>query len=148
MTDTESFTRNYDRYRQVAAEANRRNKTAVFDALAEAGITAVQVDFDGEGDSGQIESVTGYTGDEMASLPLTGVPIQQARWGTTEVETTALPLSEAVEALCYAFLAEDHDGWENNDGAYGEFHLDVAKRIIELEFNGRFTDTFTETHSY
>ncbi len=39
------------------AELRPVNKTAVFDALAAAGITIVVVAFDGYGDSGQIENV-------------------------------------------------------------------------------------------
>jgi hypothetical protein len=35
-----------------------------------------------------------------------------------------------------------------NDGAYGEFTLDVSEKCIELEFNARFTDTFSTNHTF
>ena len=57
-------------------------------------------------------------------------------------------LEEAIENLCYDYLEETHGGWENNDGGFGEFRIDVAKRTVELEFNGRFTDTCTSNHTF
>lgn len=42
---------------RLAEEAMPANKTALFDALATAGITRVVIVFDGAGDSGQIEDV-------------------------------------------------------------------------------------------
>ena len=42
------------------------NKTALFDALAAAGITSVLVHFDGSGDSGQIEDIDATAGEQSA----------------------------------------------------------------------------------
>jgi hypothetical protein len=43
--------------RELHGKLLPQNKTALFDALAAAGITHVAVNFDGYGDSGQIEHV-------------------------------------------------------------------------------------------
>ncbi len=51
------------------AELRPVNKTAVFDALAAAGITIVIVAFDGYGDSGQIENIEAKAGDDLVALP-------------------------------------------------------------------------------
>ena len=51
------------------AELRAVNKTAVFDALAAAGITIVVVAFDGYGDSGQIENVEAKAGEDLVALP-------------------------------------------------------------------------------
>jgi hypothetical protein len=56
--------------RQHAAiiEASRPgNKAALFDALASAGITTVVVQFDGCGDSGQVESIEARTSAPRSS---------------------------------------------------------------------------------
>ena len=45
-----------------------------------------------------------------------------------------------LEDLCYELLACAHSGWENNDGAFGVFVFDIAKRSIELEFSARYRD--------
>jgi hypothetical protein len=45
-------------------------------------------------------------------------------------------------------MEQEHGGWENNDGAYGEFQINVADRTIELEFYSRYTDTQKYSHSF
>ena len=56
--------------------------------------------------------------------------------------------SDVVEQLAYDFLSDTHGGWENNDGAYGEFCFDAAARCIHLEFNERFTSSELYTHDF
>ena len=135
-------------HKELRANVNELNKTVLFDALTPAGITIIIVDFDGEGDSGQINGVSALAGDQPADLPATQITIQQLRWGQTEATPSEFTLEAAIEALCYDYLEQKHDGWENNDGGYGEFCIDVDKRTIELQFNGRFTETFTENHTF
>jgi hypothetical protein len=148
MNDLENIMGDYERRRQAQAKLNEGNKTALFDALAAATITEVHVDFDGEGDSGQINSIAPFRGDEPVVLLQSTVTIQTVSWDSTEPVTTQSGLEEAIETLCYSYLEETHGGWENDDGAYGQFRLDVAKRTIELEFNGRYSDTWTDTHTF
>jgi hypothetical protein len=148
MNDLETIMSNYDRHRQALAKINHANKGLVFVVLDAANITEVFVEFDGEGDQGQITSVSAFRDEESAELPATTVSMQQVSYGGTEPVTAEITLQEAIETLCYDYLAETHDGWENNDGAYGEFLLDVAKGTVELKFNGRFTDTFTNNHTF
>ena len=148
MDDLTNTMSNYDRYRQALSDLNEPNKATLFDALAAANITEVHVDFDGEGDSGQINGVVAFSGNEQIDLPEGTVTIHQLGWGETEPTPTEITLEDAVEILCYGYLSDHHNGWENNDGAYGEFRFDVAKRTIKLEFNGRYTDTVTTNHSF
>ena len=135
MNDFKAVQDSYEAYLKAQAEANERSKAAVMDVLAAAGITAVQVAFDGSGDSGQIEEVNAFIGEAPAELP------------ETPVTDENLPLKKAIEDLCYGYLTQLHDGWENNDGAFGEFTFDVQGRSIRFEFNGRFTDHSTDTHA-
>ena len=65
-----------------------------------------------------------------------------------EVETRSLSLEDVVEQLACDFLSDTHGGWENNDGAYGEFCFDAAARCIHLEFNERFTSSELFTHDF
>ena len=51
-------------------------------------------------------------------------------------------------ALGSIYLADEHGGWENDDGAYGTFTFNIAARTIAMEFNGRFTDVFASTHEF
>jgi hypothetical protein len=41
--------------------------------------------------------------------------------------------------MVYDFLDRTHAGWENNDGADGEFVFDVASRTVTLDYNERYT---------
>jgi hypothetical protein len=148
MNDPRNIVSDYQRYRQARAKLNNGNKDALFDALAEASITEVHVVFDGGGDDGQINDVAAFRGQEPLALPKTTVTIQTVSWGSRETVTTEANLEEAIETICWGYLEETHDGWENNEGAYGAFRLDVAKRTIDLEFNGRYVDTWTSTHTF
>jgi hypothetical protein len=148
MNDTDTVMSDYERERQARVKISEGNKNAVFDALATVNITLVHVEFDGEGDSGQIESVTAFRDEDRAELPSTTVAIQQVAWGDAPPVTTQSPLGSAIETLCYDYLEESNGGWENNEGAFGEFHFDVAKRTVELEFNARYVDTFTSNQTF
>jgi hypothetical protein len=148
MNDPNTTLSEYERDRQIRAQLSERNKAAVFDTLATASIERVLVEFDGEGDSGQINSVTGFCGKERTEFPKTTVSVQEIACGNTTAVSTQTTLECAIETLCYDYLEVTHGGWENNDGAFGEFHFDVAARTIDLEFYGRFTDTYTSNHTF
>src|ERR1700689_4917314 len=135
----------YSRHLKALGKANALNKPIVFDALVAARLTLVEVEFDGEGDSGQIEGIYAYAGDARAALPESSLTLHQAAHNKTDPTTTTVSLNSAIETLCYDYLSQTHGGWENNDGAYGTFAFNVAERI-RLDFNERFTDTNHHTH--
>ena len=124
------------------------NKERLFDGLSAVGITHVNVSFDGCGDSGQVESIAAYAGDAEVTLPMTQIAYAALAWDDPEVEMRALSLEDVVEQLAYDFLSDTHGGWENNDGAWGEFCFDASARTIHLEFNERFTSSELYTHDF
>ena len=138
----------YTWHREAVAKANALNKDLVFDALAAAGITHVFVEFDGCGDSGQIESACARVNDTPIDFPTATVNLHTTSWNQAELGRKETSLAEAVENLCYGCLEQTHAGWENNDGAYGDFTFDVAERKITLDFNGRYTDTWSDAHTF
>jgi len=148
MTDAETWNANYERVQKARKELGQINKAAIFTALAAAGIDHVLATFDGVGDQGQIDDVTASRNEQPVDLPNVKVTLLQASWDKAEPDISEAGLREAIETLCYDFLEEDHAGWEINDGAFGEFRLDVAAMTVELEFNMRFTDTHTENLTY
>jgi hypothetical protein len=148
MKNPDEFLASYNRYRKALNQVSQSNKAVIFDALVAGHITEVHVEFDGCGDSGQIECMTAYRGEEKIELPIIAVTLQQVSWGDIEVRNAEEKLPQAIETLCYDYLEETNDGWENNDGAFGEFHLDVAERTVELEFHARYTATLTENHTF
>jgi hypothetical protein len=148
MTNAETYALSSARHADARRELGKINKAAIFDALAALDITEVLVEFDGEGDSGQIEMLTFVRNGEPVPMPEATVTLQQASFGSTESVISECSLRDGIDTLCYDFLEDEHGGWENNDGAFGEFRLDVAKRTVELEFHGRFTDVSTSHHSF
>ena len=87
-------------------------------------IAAVEVEYDGYGDSGQIESIT-YL--DTKRQPLT-------------IQNPAL--FEAVDAYVFSLVPW---GWENGTGAFGTVRIDVRRCRTSIAHNTRFEDYETET---
>jgi len=85
MKNPDEFLASYNRYREALSKANKNNKAVILDALAEAEITHVHIEFDGVGDQGQIEYLTALCGEQQAHLPIIAVTLQQVSWGDFEV---------------------------------------------------------------
>ncbi|MBJ3764602.1 hypothetical protein ILP92_17855 [Maribius pontilimi] len=137
------------RARTAAADAIRpANKAALFGALADAKITFVTVEFDGCGDSGQIESIDAKACEADADLPDATITLATLGWRDTEPVERSMSVREAVEDMAYDCLAQEHGGWEINAGAFGTFTFDVADRSITLEFNQRFEDVDSSEHVF
>ena len=137
------------RARAAAADAIRPvNKAALFAALAAANITSVTVEFDGCGDSGQIESINAKAGGADAGLPDAMIMLATLGWRDTEPVERTMSIHEAIEDMAYDCLARKHGGWEINAGAFGTFTFDVAARSITLAFNQRFEDVESSEHVF
>lgn len=122
-------------------DVRARNKSIVFAALAEAGIHRVTVDFDGSGDSGQIENVEAWNAaDERMPFPSLSE--------TPDHPRAEYNLEAAVESVAWDYLGDLYYGWENNDGAFGSFVFDVPTCIVSLEHNERYTEYKTTSHEF
>jgi hypothetical protein len=102
--------------------------------LAALGVALVSSEYDGYGDSGQIESVRYFN---AANEDLT--------------KTIEGGLDQQVQDLLYDLLEVRHGGWENNDGGFGSFTWNVAETVesgggLSHEHNDRFTDYSTTFH--
>jgi hypothetical protein len=54
-------------------------------------------------------------------------------------------VKDAIEKLVYDLLQQTYSGWQDNQGAYGDFLFDVAERTITLKFNERIeTSKYTQ----
>jgi len=106
------------------------------------------VTFDGYGDSGQIENIEAKAGDEIVTLPAGTILIARPVWGSNDIDRQSLSIHDAIEALVYGFLGRTHDGWENSDGAYGDFTFDVADRTITLDYNERRMESDYSQHVF
>lgn len=114
----------YARERETLA-----TQPAVRAELLQLGVVSVIAEYDGVGDSGQIEQIRYLDGAD----PANAISVDEQT-------------NERVEALLYALLNLRHGGWENNDGAYGSFNWDLASETIAHEHNQRYTDHETSLH--
>jgi hypothetical protein len=156
--DFNTFMAAYEKDRKAREKTNLANQYAIIDALDQAGIALVTVTFDGEGDSGQIEDIKAFahveadTGTGTDPRPLPNKPVKYCEQSFRDHKSTKLmadkSLAEAIEDLCYALLEQKHCGWENNEGAFGEFTFEVEERRVRLEFDARFTDTVHSKHCF
>jgi len=147
------FQFDYDAW--IAEDAKRRAafaeqligfKTNLFDLLEAQGIVLVTVMFDGCGDSGQIEDILAF--DERGEVALPEGRLAGANTDADAASTTddGEPVKDVIESLAYDLLQSEHGGWENNEGAYGEFRFDVADRTITLGCNIRISSAdYSET---
>lgn len=137
-----------------------RLKPILFNALKTVGIVCVTVNFDGCGDSGQIESVEARDSDnnpvELPAETITyPVAYMEKRYEPRpdspggklftgydhrETEQTT-PIQEVIENIFWGFIGAKHGGWENNDGGFGECVFEVGSQTIRLEMNERYTET-------
>ena len=125
------------------------NKEVLFDGLRLVGIAHALVSFDGSGDSGQIESIDARNDlDASVTLPAAQITFAGIDWQCGAPTERRLTLEGTVEELVYDLLSDTHSGWQDNDGAYGEFCIDARARTIHLEFNERFTSSELYTHDF
>lgn len=153
MTETDDFMTRYmeqERLRALLApEVDGHNKTVLFDALGDASIACVAVEFDGYGDSGQIERVAFLRADNSeCDCPPGEIEFRSARYDGSGIDSEACPIAEAIERMAYRFLEDSHGGWENNEGADGTFTFLVEPRTITLVYNERYTATDSYEHQF
>ena len=84
----------------------------------------------------------------IVPLPNAEITLARVSWGISEIATSTMSLAEAVETLAYDLLSDSHGGWENCDGAFGEFHFDAEAGTILLDYNERFTSSELFSHSF
>lgn len=147
-SDWDAIVQRMSKWEIDAAKPISENKAKLLAFLASAGITLVTVTFDGGGDSGQIEDIVAFKGDLSAELPGGTVEVIMLDYGANRPAANHLSASEAIENLAYDLLRQKHRGWENNDGAYGEFTFDVAAGTISLDYNERYTASENYTHAW
>lgn len=147
--------------RKKRATSAELNKSALVEAIKPIGLTRIEVDFNGGGDSGQVDGVRYFKGKkELGDLEtVKRTLVQQAKINDSTtycetkkewVTTTKCPtIGELVEQICYDLLAANHGGWEINEGSFGEFVFSFGKsNKIDLTFNQRIESIETSDETY
>lgn len=138
----------YEQMKRRIMEANSRNRDALMSLLTQLNIAHVVVNYDGSGDSGQIESIGFYDADNSFIENPAFETTKPIPWFDNQLKlnSDSMSIPDAIEKLCYDYLEIHHGGWENNEGAYGEFRFDVAKNTISLTHLDRIISTEMTEH--
>ena len=147
--------------RKKRATSAERNKSSLVTAVKSLGITRIEVEFSGSGDSGQVDEVRYFVGKQQLgdvdaikkTLVVEASISDSTTWSEDKKEwvtTTKSPnIEELVEQICYDLLSANHGGWEINEGSYGEFVFNFGKgNKIDLTFNQRIESVETSEESY
>lgn len=145
MTETSDWMTQFFAERAVRAEAAKgmfeRNKAILIPILAGAGIVRVEIEFDGVGDSGNVDEPVCFLADNTrADCPAADVEIEDFSGREAGLQTETKPLVEALVTIVYNALDVHHSGWEINEGAFGTFSIDVEDGIMTLGCNLRSSD--------
>lgn len=151
---------------QAFLAAIPETKAAILGALFAAGIVRVRVEYDGYGDSGQMNDFIATLADgsekALADIPTPrGEAALPSRPFTDKVDDgdgdlnndsikdeSGRTLADTVEAFCYNLLDAHHDGYENNEGGSGEFVFDVTAETISLCHHDNFISVDTTEHEF
>jgi hypothetical protein len=117
--------------------------------MRQLGIACITVDFDGGGDSRQIEAVTTLdTAGAVQDLPAAELSIMVFDgWGKDPLTEATVPLQDLIESMTFAVIGLNHAGWENNDGAYGQVAFDAQTNEIRHDHHERYTDYNSYSHT-
>ena len=133
-----------NRQRQRAEEKAQKSQTlkAACPALASLGILHIVWSYNGEGDSGEIHDVT-ITGNGTA--PKTLNKLKATLTTAFDPDTCAKLDWDKLEDAVWQLIP---DGFENNDGGYGEVDLDTANSSIQVRHSQRVIDVEYEEENF
>src|SRR5271165_1957178 len=134
---------------RLGAEILPHNKQVLFDALAAAGINVVTIGFDGCGDSGQFDSPMGFDAENReVAIPTGDVIVKSVDFEMGTVSERTTTVGDYIETLACDFLEGTHDGWEDGEGAHGEFRFSLSDRTITLDYNERYIEYNHYEHEF
>ena len=145
----------YKRLAERKSEAKESLK-GICQTLLDVGVTKVTVHYDGYGDSGTIETVTLFKGDEeikeseVEALGLPMLTYEKLTYGNINggedrlvpVECTVV---DKIEDCAYDFLP---GGWEINEGSFGDLQIDTKLCTVVCEHNHRIETSEYQEESF
>ena len=117
---------------------------------------SVVVNFDGGGDSGNIEYV-GLLDQEGKVIDLTNATFdwhekssqfEAGKWYVRYTPKPNMPVSDILQAICEDALDDAGHDWYNNDGGYGSLTIDLTTTPPEIKLSVSIRYTSTEDYEY
>jgi len=117
-------------YERALLERVRSRLPAFAQQLQAAGVVMLEIRYDGCGDSGAVEEIAGFDVHQQA------VDLAQVT-GLDEL---------TLKDLFYDLSQVRHPGWQNGEGAWGEFVWKLASAALLQVHHDRFIDYDTTEH--
>lgn len=116
----------------------------LLDLFRRNGVTRVDCNYSGYGDSGNLDDPTF---DPPNTINL-NAPFARTPHPWYPDQLMEMKVGDAVTNIFYQFLEATHAGWENNDGAQGEFFWDIATDKITLDHGENYMQTEHYSHEF
>jgi hypothetical protein len=124
MTQVADFYAQMLKSQRLAAEQRVETRAALLSELRAIGVTSIEVQYEGYGDSGNVEDVV--------------------------VAPDTVPLTDdlrcRVEDFGWDFAYALSPGFENNEGGYGELTWALEADKIDVSHSNRYIETNTTEH--
>lgn len=136
------------RWEELLARAEQRRQDAIAQLkacaapLAALGVRRIVWSYDGYGDSGELQDCVVEGASDTAPKSMEDL---ENLLKTVDPDTQKKLSQSALEELVYEVLP---DGFEINDGSYGEVTLDTDTTAIHVNHNERFTDSRNSEFNY
>ena len=124
MTQVNDFYAQMLEAQQRAAEQRVVTRVALLSELRAVGVTKIEVQYEGYGDSGNIEDVV----------------------VTPDTISLSEELRRRVEDFGWDFAYALSPGFENNEGGYGELTWAIEVDKIDVSHSNRYIETDTTEH--
>ena len=124
MTQVNDFYAQMLEAQQRAAEQRVETRAALLVELRAIGVTSIEVQYEGYGDSGNVEDVS----------------------VTPDTITLSEEMRRRVEDFGWDFAYALSPGFENNEGGYGELTWVLATDNIDVSHSNRYIATNTTEH--
>lgn len=129
------------------------HRTVLVAALKMHGVASINVNFNGEGDSGALEEPEFYTVDRA----LVNLDEQQLEWVETSsswrngewftsTHTAMRSIPDIVRDVAYAALSLSRYDWYNNNGGYGSFNIDLEEMPPKITLDMHLRTVVTDDY--
>lgn len=114
------------------------------------GVAKIQIDFAGQGDSGEIEHTELYNANEdIIPMPDDMVAWTKQTYGEQGAASKPVKLRDALEDIGYRVLDETGMDWYNNDGGQGRVFLTIdSGAVFGVNVDMEINITDTEDHFF
>lgn len=128
------------------ADFTKQHVQNLFAHLKLLNVNSFTIEFEGAGDSGQIDTILFYdSGDELLVIPEDTITWVYSQYGDTKPIEQQVTLHKAVEDLGYQMLDESGHDWYNNAGGYGNINVKIegqnGKPYVDMDMNIRIEES-------